>query len=412
MASTKEFGGAVPDTTLASGINSAVLTATLTDGTGWLTGSGGPFNVVLDPGTSSEEKILVTSRSGVTLTIAARAQDGTAAVAHSGNAVVRHCLFASDAQDGNKAAVETFSKIAAKGDLLTGGGALTNVKTALGTSGQALTVDTTQPGGVKWVPNPVVHDHTTSALGGNIPETAVTNLVADLAAKVNDTGDTMTGDLLLFNATPPAALSAAPKTYVDAQISAAVATETGNRTNADALKANIASPTFTGTVTLPGNAGSALVAVPKQQLDAATALLQVKLVINGQAVVVTANSADTSGTNDLVVATLGAITGDGATQVQMMVQVYNATVTVSTDTFFLQIWDGATAGSGTKLASALIVPNGSSNTGGLHLMCADTPSSGSHTYTARIQRNSGTGTMKTIAAGSGFPLTFTLRQVV
>lgn len=35
-----------------------------------------------------------------------------------------------------------------------------------------------------------------------------------------------------------------------------------------ALKAPIASPTFTGTVTLPGNAASALVAVPKQQLDA------------------------------------------------------------------------------------------------------------------------------------------------
>lgn len=38
------------------------------------------------------------------------------------------------------------------------------------------------------------------------------------------------------------------------------------------LRAPIASPTFTGTVTLPGNAGANLVAVPKQQLDTGLAL--------------------------------------------------------------------------------------------------------------------------------------------
>lgn len=45
-------------------------------------------------------------------------------------------------------------------------------------------------------------------------------------------------------------------------------------TNALALKAPLASPTFTGTVTLPGDPGSALVAAPKQYVDAADALHQ------------------------------------------------------------------------------------------------------------------------------------------
>lgn len=132
--------------------------------------------------------------------------------------------------------------------------------------------------------------------------------------------------------------------------------------------------------------------------------------INTPPVTSTSSSASTSGTTDLVVLTLGSITGDGTAQVEIEFDAYNAVGTVATDTFFVSIWDGATAGSGTKLAEKLIVLNGNLNSGGLHVRAIDTPSAGSHTYTARIQRNAGTGTMQ-IAAAAGRPYIITLRQM-
>ena len=91
------------DTTLASSINSAVGSLTVASGTGTtLMGgvtltAGDTFALAIDPETSSEEIVYVTSVSSDTLTIT-RAQAGTAGIAHSAGATVQHVFTGNDAQ--------------------------------------------------------------------------------------------------------------------------------------------------------------------------------------------------------------------------------------------------------------------------------------------------------------------------
>ena len=62
--------------------------------TNWPYGSD-PFHVVVEPGTASEEKILVnrTSSGDPTLTIVARAEDGTTAVEHASGSTIYPVLL-------------------------------------------------------------------------------------------------------------------------------------------------------------------------------------------------------------------------------------------------------------------------------------------------------------------------------
>ena len=69
----KQFDGGAPATTLNGAISGGATTITITSGTGLPDGSSGKFVLFIDYGTASEEKILVTSRSGVTLTEIGRA---------------------------------------------------------------------------------------------------------------------------------------------------------------------------------------------------------------------------------------------------------------------------------------------------------------------------------------------------
>jgi hypothetical protein len=60
----RSYAGAAPACTLTSGIGSGDTTASLTGTvTNWPTTAGGPFHMVIDPGLSTEEKVLVGSRS-------------------------------------------------------------------------------------------------------------------------------------------------------------------------------------------------------------------------------------------------------------------------------------------------------------------------------------------------------------
>lgn len=100
----REFkGAAVPTTITGSIASSGGGSVSIADATGWPTGAGGSFSIVVDEGTPSEEKILVTSRSGTSLTFGAggRGYDNTAAVAHLSNATIRHCLTAADLTEAN-----------------------------------------------------------------------------------------------------------------------------------------------------------------------------------------------------------------------------------------------------------------------------------------------------------------------
>jgi hypothetical protein len=100
----REYKGAAIQTTLVSGINNSGLSLSLTDYTGWPTGS---FTMIIDPGLSSEEKLLCTSRSTAAVVITSRGYDNTAASSHSAGAVCYPAPMAVDFDEANAHIAET-----------------------------------------------------------------------------------------------------------------------------------------------------------------------------------------------------------------------------------------------------------------------------------------------------------------
>jgi hypothetical protein len=99
----RSFTGAATATTLSSSIISGDTSISITDATGWPTGSGGDFFVVIDRGNAAEEVVRIDTRSTLTLTVAAsgRGSDGTTAVSHASGATIEHCLTAFDLDEAN-----------------------------------------------------------------------------------------------------------------------------------------------------------------------------------------------------------------------------------------------------------------------------------------------------------------------
>jgi hypothetical protein len=79
----RQYAGAAAATTITAGINTVDTTCTLAATTGFPSAADIPFYVVIDPGTSSEEKCSVTI-SGSTLTLDQGADDTTASFAFFG----------------------------------------------------------------------------------------------------------------------------------------------------------------------------------------------------------------------------------------------------------------------------------------------------------------------------------------
>jgi hypothetical protein len=104
---TRKFSSISVETTLASGINSAVTSLTVATGTGAALMGGvtlgaavggvypDQFTVALDPDTASEEICFVQQISGDTLTIT-RGEAGSAATSHSSGATIKHVLTSDD----------------------------------------------------------------------------------------------------------------------------------------------------------------------------------------------------------------------------------------------------------------------------------------------------------------------------
>jgi hypothetical protein len=104
---TRKFSSISVQTTLASGINSAVTSLTVATGTGSALMGGvtlgaavggiypDQFTVAIDPDTASEEICFVQYISGDTLTIT-RGEAGSAATSHSSGATIKHVLTSSD----------------------------------------------------------------------------------------------------------------------------------------------------------------------------------------------------------------------------------------------------------------------------------------------------------------------------
>ena len=139
----RQYSGAAAATTITAGINTSDTTCSLTATTGWPSTAAVPFYVVIDPGTSAEEKCSATI-SGSTLTLT-RAQDDTSASSHSAGATIYPVFTANDADEAN----EVVSKLTTKGDLLVTTGSALN-RLGVGTDGQALVASAAATNGVTW----------------------------------------------------------------------------------------------------------------------------------------------------------------------------------------------------------------------------------------------------------------------
>lgn len=140
----RQYSGAAAATTTTNSLNTTDTSVGLAATTGWPSSAGVPFYVVIDPGTSSEEKCSATI-SGSTLTLT-RAQDDTTAVAHSSGATIYPVFTANDADEAN----ELVSKLTTKGDLLVTTGSALN-RLAVGGDGTIFVADSTATNGVAWL---------------------------------------------------------------------------------------------------------------------------------------------------------------------------------------------------------------------------------------------------------------------
>lgn len=102
-ATRREHAGAAVQTTLATSMSSIDASFSIASGTGWPTGATGPFFVVVDPGTGTEEKILCSSRTATVVAVAGsgRGADSTAAVGHALGAACYPCWTAVEADELN-----------------------------------------------------------------------------------------------------------------------------------------------------------------------------------------------------------------------------------------------------------------------------------------------------------------------
>jgi hypothetical protein len=103
-----EHQGGAKVTTLTHDFPAGALTFDIADPEGWPDGSVGPFYVSADKGELNEEKILCSSRSGVTVVVWSdpvagngRGVDGTVDVRHGTNAKIEHVWTATEADQAN-----------------------------------------------------------------------------------------------------------------------------------------------------------------------------------------------------------------------------------------------------------------------------------------------------------------------
>ena len=133
----RQYKGAAASTTTTNALSVSDTSVTLTATTGWPSTAAVPFVVVIDPGSSSEEKCSATI-SGSTLTLT-RAHDDTTAAVHATGATIYPVFSADEADEANLFA----STMTTRGDLLTMGSGPTVGRIAIGTSTHVLTSDGT-----------------------------------------------------------------------------------------------------------------------------------------------------------------------------------------------------------------------------------------------------------------------------
>jgi hypothetical protein len=190
-ANRRSYSGASAACTLTSSITSGDTTATLTGTTTlWPDTANGSFFMVIDPGLSTEEKILVGARASGSLSSITRGVDGTTAASHSAGATCYPVFTAVDANQANKIT----STLTTKGDILATDGSDLN-RLAVGTNDYALLADSAATNGVAWKQVPAAGLASDSVITAKIQDNAVTQ--AKLADRVVGSAEL---DNLTFNA--------------------------------------------------------------------------------------------------------------------------------------------------------------------------------------------------------------------
>jgi len=101
--------------------------------------------MVIDPGLSTEEKVLVGTRSSGSLSSITRGVDGTTAASHSAGATCYPVFTAVDADQANAVA----ATLTTKGDILATDGSVLN-RLAVGTNNYSLLADSAATNGFSW----------------------------------------------------------------------------------------------------------------------------------------------------------------------------------------------------------------------------------------------------------------------
>lgn len=143
----RAYAGAAEACTLSSSLNNSATSFSITGTTtAWPSTATGPFYMVIDPGLSTEEKVLVGARTGGSLSSVTRGVDGTSAAAHDAGASCYPVLAAVDLNEANLLA----STLTTKGDLLSTDGSDPK-RVAVGSNNTRLVADSAQTSGIKWV---------------------------------------------------------------------------------------------------------------------------------------------------------------------------------------------------------------------------------------------------------------------
>jgi len=158
----RQYKGAAASTTTTNALSVSDTSVTLTATTGWPSTAAVPFIVVIDPGTSSEEKCSATI-SGSTLTLT-RAQDDTTASVHSSGATIYPVFSADEADEANKLA----STLTTRGDLLTMNSGPDFARIAIGTNGYVLTSNGTDAAWAELPASGVTGDSDQLVLGSQV----------------------------------------------------------------------------------------------------------------------------------------------------------------------------------------------------------------------------------------------------
>jgi hypothetical protein len=135
----RQYKGAAVQTTTTNALSTVETSCGITSNTGWPSTAGVPYYVVIDPGTSSEEKCLATT-SGLTLTLT-RGQDDTTATTHTSGATIYPIFSADEADEANLFT----STMTTRGDLLTMGAGPTVARLPVGGAGALLKSNGTDP---------------------------------------------------------------------------------------------------------------------------------------------------------------------------------------------------------------------------------------------------------------------------